>query len=186
MIEVNRLGKSRFLVLHDYGMGGLWWWIWARSAEEIRLTLAETEVITDADTVARMADDSLDEVDIDDVDGDPALTSMRQTRIEQRDQPGFGALAGRSRTYLRLPGDTYGDSSDSYLVELDTDGRRLRMVDMQPNGVRYRSDEADWLFNPPFDLYRPQWATLLVEADEFEKAWEQAVPDPAFQDGHHD
>jgi hypothetical protein len=25
--------KTRFLVLHDYGMGGVWWWVHARSEE---------------------------------------------------------------------------------------------------------------------------------------------------------
>lgn len=45
----NQLGevrKTRYLVLHDYGMGGLWWWVWAESAEEIVRVCAEVEVVT--------------------------------------------------------------------------------------------------------------------------------------------
>jgi hypothetical protein len=39
--------KKRFLVLHDYGMGGSWWWIRARSEWEIAQEFAE--VATDRD-----------------------------------------------------------------------------------------------------------------------------------------
>lgn len=38
-------GKTRFLVAHDYGMGGLWALVWARSAEEIRAAFPELEVV---------------------------------------------------------------------------------------------------------------------------------------------
>ncbi|MCW6007272.1 hypothetical protein K1W54_22405 [Micromonospora sp. CPCC 205371] len=57
--------KKRFLVLHDCGMGGLWWWIRAESVRQIVETFAEVEVIEDPQTVARFANDSLTEVDID-------------------------------------------------------------------------------------------------------------------------
>jgi hypothetical protein len=49
--DEHREGKQRYLVCHDYGMGGLWWWVWARSAAEIVQTCAEVEVVTDPDRV---------------------------------------------------------------------------------------------------------------------------------------
>lgn len=34
------MSTQRYLVLHDYGMGGLWWWIRARSVREVRESFA--------------------------------------------------------------------------------------------------------------------------------------------------
>jgi hypothetical protein len=64
MASADAVSKSRFLVLHDYGMGGCWWWVQARSRREILETFAEVEVVTDPEVIAR-ADSDLDEVDID-------------------------------------------------------------------------------------------------------------------------
>jgi hypothetical protein len=47
----HREGKQRHLVCHDYGMGGLWWWVWARSPAEIVETCAEVEVVTDPERI---------------------------------------------------------------------------------------------------------------------------------------
>ena len=57
-----RVSKQRYLVLHDYGMGGSWWWIHARSAREVRETFAEV-VGTPAD-VARTEGWQLEEIDL--------------------------------------------------------------------------------------------------------------------------
>ncbi len=38
---------NRYLVCHDYGMGGLWWWITAESPEQITEAFSEVEVVTD-------------------------------------------------------------------------------------------------------------------------------------------
>jgi hypothetical protein len=37
--------KKRFLVLHDYGQGGNWAFIWANSPEEIRRRFPEFEIV---------------------------------------------------------------------------------------------------------------------------------------------
>jgi hypothetical protein len=39
--HADAVSKQRYLVLHDYGMGGLWWWIHARSTREVLTILAE-------------------------------------------------------------------------------------------------------------------------------------------------
>lgn len=48
-----RPARRAYLVLHDYGMGGLWWWILASSAEEITASFAEVEVVGDPEAIAR-------------------------------------------------------------------------------------------------------------------------------------
>jgi hypothetical protein len=35
VLSHSAVAKQRYLVLHDYGMGGLWWWIHARSVREV-------------------------------------------------------------------------------------------------------------------------------------------------------
>lgn len=57
--------KKRFLVLHDYGMGGVWWWVHARSAREVLETFAEVEVIDSPQAVDQAEGWDLAEVDID-------------------------------------------------------------------------------------------------------------------------
>lgn len=177
MIEADRSGKTRFLVLHDYGMGGLWWWIWAESADEIVTTLAEAEVVTDPEMLGRAAEWELDELDLGDVDGDPALVSMRKEREEQRGQPGFGVLAGRQQVFLRME-----DDGHNYLVDIGADGRQVRQVRFGEDGTLYRSSVDDWPINPPIDLHDPQYVPLEVQEREFEEAWRQAVPDPDHED----
>jgi hypothetical protein len=59
------VSKQRYLFLHDYGMGGLWWWIHARSTREVLETFAEVEVVDEPADVARAMGWGLEEVDID-------------------------------------------------------------------------------------------------------------------------
>lgn len=47
----------RYLVCHDYGMGGLWWWITADSEADILERIAEVEVVADPAWLDRCADD---------------------------------------------------------------------------------------------------------------------------------
>jgi hypothetical protein len=164
------LTLQRFLVLHDYGMGGLWWWIHARSEREIMETFAEVEVVDAPENLARFADGGLDEVTIDDPVMPPGLAEAREERDAQRDRPGFGELAGRERVWIR---DTsYED--EIYFEELGPDGRRLRQVTVEADGAMVRTGPDDWPFNPPRDLYDPDLLRYEISADEFEKAWNAA------------
>lgn len=170
--------KKRFLVLHDYGMGGLWWWIHARSPRQIVETFAEVEVVDDPEIVARFADDSLTEVDIDAASMPPDLEGLREQRDTQRDRPGFGALAGRPVVYLRRPWDEADLTEPSvYFEELGPDGRRLRQVEVYRDGPAIKTGPDDWPLNPPNDLYDPDLAQWEIDADEFEQAWRRARND---------
>lgn len=167
------MSKQRFLVVHDYGMGGLWWWVHARSAREVRETFAEVEVIDHIEQLARAEAWSLDEVDID-ADAMPAgLDGLRAKRERQRVQPGFGALADRSVVYLRQRWDE--DDPATYLMEIGSDGRRMRQVEVPDTGSAVKADDRDWPLNPPMvDLYDPTLLDLEIGRDEFERAWSAA------------
>ncbi|WP_444963662.1 hypothetical protein [Nocardiopsis sp. M1B1] len=170
----SRGPKTRHLVLHDYGMGGLWWWVWAVSAEEIVRACAEVEVVADPSILACARTWALEEVHLDAPDPNP-LSSLRAQRDAQRDQPGFGALAGRDRVYLRWQGE---DVPEVFLMEIGPDGRRSRQVEIAPDGTAVKTGPEDWPFNPPFDLYDPWYASLETSGDDFEEAWLGAGPEP--------
>lgn len=65
MSNTDVAGKTRFLLLHDYGMGGTWWWVRARSAREVLEAFAEVEVIDRPETIVWAETADLPEVDID-------------------------------------------------------------------------------------------------------------------------
>ena len=167
--------KKQFLVLHDYGMGGLWWWIHARSARQIVETFAEVEVIDDPEIMAHYASDSMTEVDIDAASMPPGLDDLREQRNAQRSRPGFGALAGRTVVYLRRPwNETDLTEPSVYLEELGPDGRRLRQVEVYRDGTAIKTGPDDWPLNPPNDLLDPELAQWEIGPDEFEQAWRRA------------
>jgi hypothetical protein len=172
--------KSRYLVLHDYGMGGLWWWIHARSAREIRETFAEVEVIDRAEAVEWASAQDLDEVDIDAAVMPAGLDDLRATRDAQRARPGFGALADRSVVYLRRRWNGEDDVDPAvYLMEVGSDGRRTRQVEISEDGTAIKSSPEDWPFNPPMaDLFDPDLPTMQITAEEFESHWRRARHEP--------
>ncbi|MFI0911931.1 hypothetical protein [Streptomyces abikoensis] len=176
MIGTDLALKTRFLVLHDYGMGGLWWWVRARSAREVLETFAWVEVVTDPETVVwRAGDGSLEEVDVDAVAMPPGLDGLRAERDAQRGRPGFGALADREVVYLR--DDEDGDEPAVYLMEIGSDGRRIRQVELGEDGSVLRSGPDDWPFNPPaVDLFDPELVDQEISSDEFEEWWVRARP----------
>lgn len=168
--------KSRYLVLHDYGMGGLWWWIHARSAREVLEAFAEVEVIDSPEAIER-ADRDLTEVDIDEPTMPPGLDGLRAKRDAQRDRPGFGALADRSIVHLRRRWEADGDDDGltTYLMEVDSDGRRLRQVELAEDGTALKSSPDDWAFDTPVvDLFDPELADMEIHPGEFEAAWLRA------------
>lgn len=170
--------KQRFLVLSDYGMGGRWWWVRARSARQVLETFAEVEVVDLAESIEWARAQDLEEVDVDDRRTPTSLDDLRARRDGQRRRPGFGALVGKPVVHLRLRGeDLYGDSS-TYLIEVGPDGRRLRQVELTPDGDALRSGPEDWVFNPPVvDLFDPDLVGKQISRHEFEPAWHRARPD---------
>jgi hypothetical protein len=174
MTSTTPTPKSRFLVLHGYGMGGARWWIHARSAREVLETFAEVEVVDSPEAIERAAGD-LDEVDIDEPAMPPGLDELRAKRDAQRGRPGFGALADRSIVHLRRRWDGDGDEPATYFMEVGSDGRRLRQVELADDGTALKSGPDDWPFNPPvMDLFDPEWADKEIHPDEFEAAWLRA------------
>ncbi|MEU8582517.1 hypothetical protein [Streptomyces abikoensis] len=178
MTDTDVAPKSRFLVLHDYGMGGAWWWIHARSAREILESFAWVEVVTDPETVAWREVDELEDVDIDAPHMPPGLDGLRAKRDAQRGRPGFGALADKGVVYLRLPWDGEDDVDPAvYLMEIGSDGRRTLQVELAEDGSAVRSGPDDWPFNPPVvDLFDPELTAQVISRDEFEEAWARARP----------
>jgi hypothetical protein len=181
MISPDSAHKHRFLVLHDYGMGGSWWWVHARSVREVLETFAWVEVVTNPETVARFEDDELEEVDIDAALMPPGLDSLRAKRDAQRGHESFGALAGRNIVYLRRPWDDEDDEPVVYLMEIGPDGRRVRQVELAEDGTALRSGPDDWPFNPPIvDLFDPALTGQEISQRKFEDHWadaHQADPD---------
>jgi hypothetical protein len=177
--DADAAPKPRFLVLHDYGMGGLWWWVRAGSAREILLTFAQVEVIERSDAIERAETWDLDEVDIDAPVMPPGLADLRAERDAQRGRPGFAALADRKVVHLRRRWNGEDDVDPAvYLMEVGPDGRRLRQVELAEDGTALKSGPDDWPFNPPVvDLFDPELAGMQISAGEFESAWARALHD---------
>jgi hypothetical protein len=167
------VSKQRYLVLYDYGMGGLWWWIHARSTREVLETFAEVEIVDAPGDVARAEGWQLEEIDIDEPAMPAGLDGLRAKRDRQGSLPGFGALADRRVVYLRQEWD--GDDPATYLTEIGPDGRRIRQVEVAKDGTANKTDAHDWPFNPPIvDLFDPQLPDQEIDRDEFERAWAAA------------
>jgi hypothetical protein len=181
MTDADAAPRARFLVLHDYGMGGLWWWVRAESAREVTERLAEVEVVDDPETLERAGTWDLEETDIDAPVLPGGLEGLRARRDAQRGRPGFGGLAGRDVVHLRLDGLYEDDDRSVYLVEVDSDGRRLRQVELTEDGTALRSGPEDWAFNPPVvDLFDPDLPEKEMDREEFEAQWRQARHDDSY------
>lgn len=176
-MTVDEFPKQRFLVCHDYGMGGVWWWVHACSAREIAETFAETWVIEDSERLADARTWELDEVDIDDP-ADSVLQDLHAQRDTQRNQTGFGVLADRELLCIRQRWDGEdGVPAATYLTEI-TNGYRTRQVEVRDTGEAIRTGFDDFPLNPPIDLWDPDLVDQEITAEEFEKAWNSALPAP--------
>ncbi|MEV6576191.1 hypothetical protein [Streptomyces sp. NPDC051577] len=93
-----------------------------------------------------------------------------------RDRPGFGALADRSVVYLRRRWEGEdGLGPADYLMEVGSDGRRLRQVELGGDGTAVKSGPDDWAYNPPVvDIIDPDLAGMEIGRDEFEAQWLRA------------
>jgi hypothetical protein len=71
----------------------------------------------------------------------------------------LGALADRQLVYARQEWD--GDDPATYLMEIGSDGRRIRQVEVARDGSALKTDTQDWPFNPPLvDPLAPlRWAS---------------------------
>ena len=175
-VHAHLAGRSRFLVQHDYGMGALWWWVWADSADDILAACAEVEVMEAPDVVGRVRTwGGLDEVDLRNLEADAALASLRDKRDSYRGKPGFGELVGHDLVHLRVPDED--DDRWSWLMEIGPDGRWRRQVEVRADGESVRMTDEDWPINPPIDLYDPQYVPLRIDPAEFARAWSQARPE---------
>ncbi len=154
MTGENAEAKRRFLILHDYGIGGTRWWVRAYSARRILETFAEVEVAETAEAIEQAEEWDLEEVDVDAPTMPAGLDDLRAKRQAHRYLPGFGALADRTIVYLRRhwDGDDGVDPAD-YLMEIGSDGHRLRQVELAEHGDALKSDPDDWPFN------RPSWTS---------------------------
>ncbi len=164
---------KRFLVTHDYGMGALYWWIEAPSAEAIIQTYAEVGIV-DLDAIDPDAYANTPSLRI----GDPAppgLDGLEEKRRLQHGKPGYGALIGRGSVYTR---QEYADEQETYFTEYDAEGYRTRQVVLLADGTLEKSTAEDWFFNPPEDLWNPDLAAREISREEFETQWSHAVPMP--------
>jgi hypothetical protein len=172
LVTSEQPSRQRYLVRHDYGMGAVWWWIRAGSAAEITAAFAEVEVVSDLAAIRTVESWPLEELDIGDAVSGP-LADLYQKRARQRQDPAFGKLLGKNRVYLRLPDPE--EPATWWLSEHDPAGRRLRQVELRPDGTAETNTAADWPMNPPFDLGDPQLASHEISGEEFERAWERAT-----------
>lgn len=161
---------ERYLVCHDYGMGALWWWIRAQSPAEIVLTFAEVEVREDGAALEFASAWQLEELTLTEaVTG--ALAAFAEKRAEQRGDPDFARLLGRDRVCVRHVED---DVPGEWFVELDRTGRRVRQVELRPDGSAEATTDEDWPFNPPEDLADPALARKEIPRARFEELWRRA------------
>jgi hypothetical protein len=105
-----------------------------------------------------------DELDIADAVSGP-LAAFSQKREQQRQDPASGALLGKERVYLRLPDPE--EPAAWWLTEHDSAGRRVRQIELRPDGTVAASSAADWPVNPPFDLGDPQFASHEISHEAF-------------------
>jgi hypothetical protein len=71
--------KTRFLVVDDYGMGGIWAYVLAESAEEIKARYPTLQIVTEVPGWVQREDANLPEFDSED-DSNEWLAALRRER----------------------------------------------------------------------------------------------------------
>ena len=158
----------RYLVCHDYGMGGLWWWITADSEADVVERIAEVTVVGDPETIAHFEADDLREVDLADAASEVALGDLVAQRDAARGRPGYGRFAGMERVWFAMP-QIYED--EDWWFELNPSGQTIRAVREQGE-VRERVVPDG--INPMSDLYDPMYDDREITEAEFEQVWDAA------------
>ncbi len=170
----DQVVPSRYLVRNDHGMSAIWWWIYAESASEITDTLAEVEVVEDADVRRIVESWDIAVFHLTEAASGP-LAHLAERRTRHKGDPSYGHLPGKRRVYLMMadpevyPGEWFS--------EHDETGRRLRQVEAREDGTFEATTERDWPMNPPLDLGDPQYARHEITQDRFEQVWQQASCD---------
>lgn len=106
--------RTKYLVCHDYGMGGLWWWVIADSAEDIRRRIAEVTVVTDPEAIARAEPLNPQTIDIEEPVMDPALQALMTARSRQINQPGFGRFRAETDCSFECRGSMVKSGTSSW------------------------------------------------------------------------
>ena len=166
--------SSRFLVRHNAGMSDVLWWITAPSETAITDSFADVQVEHDPAVLQSVKSWGLAELTLAEAATGPLQGLWEQKRLQRLD-PRFGKLKGVDRLYFRLVDPDEPDSGEEWLSEHDAQGWRLRQVERRTNGAAIRT--SDWPMNPPWDLGDPNLVDAEITADEFETAWDAAVPD---------
>lgn len=161
--------KRRYLVCHSYGMGGLWWWVRAGSADEILDAIAEVEVITDQEIIDRMVADGVEiaEFELAGLQADSALAKLADRRVGQRRHPAYGVMVGRTPFHIRTEG-----AQVVVLTEIGESSQPGRIVRQWRDGRAERFESRPMVGT--FDIRDPELPDLLIDADEFEFTWQLA------------
>lgn len=164
--------SNRYLVQSDYGMGALLWWITAPSEEDILDTFAEVEIIRDDERIDLVSTGEGQPAEVA-IEGPypPGLDGLHEKRMRQRQEVGYGVLAGAERVYLKRPDPE--DDGTVWYSELGSDGRRLREIERLADGSA--TGYSQWIMNPPEDLRDPESAGFTCTAEEFESVWRSAT-----------
>ncbi len=67
--------KQRFLVADDFGMGGVWAYLWAESEDEIRRNYPALQIVNETPDWLKRGDAKVSELDVDD-DSDERLAAL--------------------------------------------------------------------------------------------------------------
>lgn len=158
----------RYLVCHDYGMGGLWWWITADSEAEILERVAEVAVVSDPETIARVADWDLEEVGLERASDVAGLSGLVAQRDAARARPGYGRFVGMERVWFAMP----PLDGEEWWLELNGSGQILRAICHDTDGVWSRVVPD---LNPMDDLYDPKYDNREIGEAQFDEVWDRAT-----------